>query len=138
MNETPQYPPGIEYRTPRPRGTAAGAILGGLGAYLIGGNAGSAIGGSLLGAYLMHQPLSLHQALRQKFAENNLEVINFYRLGHFGTKILFRYQNAYWTLESHAPQTPPMTIEQVEDWLYGDLIKKVEGFLVQNNMRLHP
>jgi hypothetical protein len=136
MDETPQYPAGIEYRTPRPRGTAAGAILGGLGGYALGENMESAIGGVLLGAILMNQPLSLHQALRQKFAEKNLEVINFYRLGHFGTKILFRYQNAYWTLESHTPQTPPMSIEQIEDWLYGDLIKKAESFLAQGTTRL--
>lgn len=138
MNEMPQYPAGIEYRTPRPRGTAAGAILGGIFGYALGENAGSAIGGGLLGAALMNQPLSLNQALRQKFTENNLEVINFYRLGRFGVKILFRYQNAYWTLESHAPQTPLMTTEQIEDWLYGDLIAKAEGFLAQDNMRLHP
>lgn len=138
MNETPPYPVGIEYRTPRPRVAAAGAILGSLAAYLIGGNAGSAIGGGLLGAALMNQPLSLNQALRQKFTENNLEVINFYRLGRFGVKILFRYQNAYWTLETHAPQTPLMTDEQIEDWLYGDLIVKADVFLAQDNMRLRP
>jgi len=136
MNETPQYPVGIEYRTPRPRGTAAGAILGGIFGYTLGENAESAVGGGLLGAVLMNQPLSLHQALRQKFIENNLEVINFYRLGRFGAKILFRYQNAYWTLESRAPQSPLMTTEQIEDWLYGDLSKKVENFLAQDSMRL--
>jgi hypothetical protein len=138
MNETPQYPNGIKYRTPRPRGAAAGAILGGLFGYAIGENTESAIGGGLLGAVLMHPPLSLHQALRQKFAENSLDVINFYRLGRFGAKVLFRYQNAYWTLESHAPQNPLMTTEQIEDWLYGDLIEKAENFLAQDSMRLRP
>ena len=65
--------------------------------------------------------MPLHQAVRQKFTEKGLEVINFYRLGRFGAKILFRYQNVYWTLESRAPQIPEMTLEQIEDWLYGDL-----------------
>lgn len=138
MNETPQYPAGIEYRTPRPRETGAGAILGGIFGYAFGENAASAIGGGLMGAALMNQPLSLNQALRQKFTENNLEVVNFYRLGRLGVKILFRYQNAYWTLESRAPQTPLMSAEQIEDWLYGDLIVKADVFLAQDNMRLHP
>lgn len=138
MNETPPYPNGIEYRTPRPRETGTSAVLGSLVGYALGKNAESAVGGDLLGAVLINQPLSLHQALRQKFTEKSLEVINFYRLGRFGAKILFRYQNAYWTLESRAPQTPPMTTEQIEDWLYGDLIEKAEVFLSQSDMRLRP
>jgi len=138
MNETLQYPPGIEYRTPRPRETGTGAVSRGLVGYALGRNAESAIGGGLLGAVLMNQPLSLHQSLRQKITEKGLEIINFYRLGRFGAKILFRYQNAYWTLESRVPQTPPMTNEQIDDWLYGDLIEKAEGFLSQTDMRLRP
>lgn len=121
MNETPQYPSGIEYRQPRPRGTLAGAALGSLIAYALTQNTGATALGGALGGILGNQPLSLPQAVRQKFTEKGLDVISFYRLGRFGAKILFRYQNVYWTLESHAPQKPEMTLEQIEDWLYGDL-----------------
>lgn len=121
MSELPQYPSGIEYRQPRPRGTMAGAILGSLLGYALAQNSGGAIAGGTLGGILANHPMPLHQAVRQKFTEKGLEVINFYRLGRFGAKILFRYQNVYWTLESRAPQIPEMTLEQIEDWLYGDL-----------------
>ncbi len=116
MNETPTYPTGIEYRQPRPRETVGGAILGSLLGYALTQNPGGVVTGGTLGGILGSQPLPLHQALRQKFTEKDLEVVNFYRLGRFAAKILFRYQNVYWTLESRAPQTPPMTTEQIEDW----------------------
>ena len=138
MSEAPTYPIGIDYRPPRPRGTAAGAILGSMLVYALTQNAGAAAAGGAIGGILANQPLSLHQALRQKFAEKGLEVINFYRLGRFGAKVLFRYQNAYWTLESRVSQIPPMTTEQIEDWLYGDIILKAENFLAQGNVRLRP
>jgi hypothetical protein len=138
MSEAPQYPSGIEYRQPRPRGTMAGAILGSLLGYALTQNSSGAVGGGTLGGILGNQPLPLHQAIRQKFTEKGLEVINFYRLGRFAAKILFRYQNVYWTLESHTSKTPEMTIEQIEDWLYGDLVEKVEGFLNKTNLRLRP
>lgn len=138
MNETPQYPNGIEYRPPRPRGALAGVLLGGLLGYALGKNAESTIGGGLIGSALMNQPMPLHQAVRQTLTEKGLQVINFYRLGRFGAKVLFLYQGRYWTLESHASENPPMTTGQIEDWLYGDLILKAEDFIEQNNLRLHP
>lgn len=138
MNETPTYPPGIPYRPPRPRETAAGVLLGSLLGYAATQNPGGAVAGGTLGAILGNQSLPLHQIVRQSFTEKGLEVVNFYRLGRFAAKILFRYEGAYWTLESHAPQTPPMTLERIEDWLYGDLIEKADAFLNQNNLRLRP
>lgn len=121
MDNSAQYPNGIDYRVPRPRGTMAGAIPGGLLGYVLTQNSGAAIAGSTLGGVLANQPLPLHQAVRQNFTEKGLEVINFYRLGRFAAKVLFRYKNAYWILESRASQNPEMTLEQIEDWLYGDL-----------------
>jgi hypothetical protein len=86
----------------------------------------------------MNQPMPLHQAVRQTLTEKGLQVINFYRLGRFGAKVLFLYQGRYWTLESRALENPPMTTEQIEDWLYGDLILKAEDFIEQNSLRLRP
>ncbi len=130
MSEAPQYPSGIEYRQPRPRGTIGGLILGSLLGYALTQNSSGAITGGTLGGILANQPLPLPQAVRQKFIEKGLDVISFYRLGRFAAKILFRYQNVYWTLESHAPQEPEMTLEQIEDWLYGDLTEnQLNNFL---------
>ncbi len=138
MNETPKYPNGIEYRQPRPRGTMAGAILGSLLGYALTQNSGGTVAGGVVGGAFGNQPLSLHQALRQKFNEKGLQIINFYRLGRFAAKVLFLYQEKYWTLESHVPQFPEMEIEQIEDWLYGDLVEQSENFLNQADLRLHP
>lgn len=138
MNETLKYPNGIEYREPRPRGTLAGTILGSLLGYALTQNSGGAVAGGAIGGVLTNQPLSLHQALRQKFNEKGLQVINFYRLGRFAAKVLFRFQDKYWILESHAPQFPEMEIEQIEDWLYGDLIKQAENFFTKADLRLRP
>lgn len=136
MNEAPQYPLGIEYRQPRPRGTLAGAALGSIIGYILTQNtSGTALGGTL-GGILGNQPLPLPQAVRQEFTKKGLEVVSFYRLGRFAAKILFRYNDRYWTLESRAPRIPEMTIEQIEDWLYGDLVEKLETFLNQKDMRL--
>ena len=49
MNETPQYPAGIEYRPPRPRGTIGGAIIGSLLGYALTQNSKGAIAGGTLG-----------------------------------------------------------------------------------------
>lgn len=130
MSETLQYPNGIEYRPPRPRGTMAGAIVGGLLGYALTQNSSGAVAGSTLGGILANQPMPLHQAVQQKFTGSGLDVVNFYRLGRFAAKILFRYQNTYWILESRAPQNPEMTLEQIEDWLYGDLTEnQLKNFL---------
>ena len=135
MNETLQYPDGIEYREPRPRTSLSSFILNSL---ALDRNIESSPDKELLKKLLMNQPLTLSQALRQKFTEKGFEVINFYRLGRFAAKILFLYQDRYRTLESRAPQTPEMTLEQIEDWLYGDLIEKAEEFLNQKDLRLRP
>lgn len=138
MSKTLQYPIGIEYRTPRPRSGVGGALLGALAGYALTRNPAAAIAGGALGGAIGNQPLPLGEALRQNFAEKGLDVVSFYRLGLHAAKILFRYNDVYWTLESRTPPTPEMSFEQIEDWLYGDLVKQVEGFLNQNDMRLRP
>lgn len=136
VNQTPHYPEGIPYRTPRPRGTWAGILLGSLLGYAITRDANGAIIGGAGGGLLADKPLELPQALRLKFAEKGLEVIQYYRLGRFGAKVLFKYKDLYATLQSHAPREPEMSLEQIEDWLYGDLTEqKLDVFLTKFAMR---
>lgn len=118
------YPPGIEYRTPRPRGTLVGILLGGLLGLALTEKPGGALAGGALGAAIANQPVELPQAIRQKFAELGLEVIQYYRLGPLGAKVLFKYGNIFASVESHAPGQPPMTPEQIDDWLFGDLTEQ--------------
>jgi hypothetical protein len=126
VNEVQQqpYPPGIEYRTPRPRGTWAGILLGGLLGLALTENPGGAIAGGALGAAMANKPVELPQAIRQKFAQLGLDVVQYYRLGPLGAKVLFKYGNIFAAVESHAPHHPPMTPEQIDDWLYGDLTEQ--------------
>lgn len=126
MSEVQQqsYPSGIEYRTPRPRGTLVGILLGGLLGLALTENPGGAIAGGALGAAIANKPAELPQAIRQKFAELGLEVVQYYRLGPLGAKVLFKYGNIFASVESHAPNQPPMTPEQIDDWLYGDLTEQ--------------
>ena len=118
------YPPGIEYRTPRPRGTWAGILLGGLLGLALTENPGGALAGGALGAAMANKPVELPQAIRQKFAELGLEVVQYYRLGPLGAKVLFKYGDIFASVESHVPNQPTMTPEQIDDWLYGDLTEQ--------------
>ena len=133
-----QYPIGIDFRLPRPRGAVGGALLGALFGYALTQNSAGAVTGGALGGALANQPLPLNEALRQKFTEKGLSVVSFYRLGPHAAKILFRYNEAYWTLESRTPESPQMKPEQIEDWLYGDLVEKLDAFLSHNDLRLQP
>jgi hypothetical protein len=118
------YPDGIEYRTPRPRQISLGALaLGGLLGYSITQNAAGAIAGGSFGA-LFPTPVELPQALQQHFTGIGFQFVRFYRLGRFGAKIIFKYNETFVALESRAPQEPEMSPEQIEDWLYGDLTEQ--------------
>lgn len=144
MNQAqPQfYPPGIEYRTPRPRGTLVGILLGGLLGLALtensgGALAGGALAGGALGGAMANKPTELPQAIRQKFSEMGLEVVQYYRLGRFGAKVMFKYGDVFVAIESHAPSFPEMSPEQIDDWLYGDLTEqRLTAFLHQYAQRL--
>lgn len=140
MNEAQQqqpYPPGIEYRTPRPRGTLVGILLGGLLGLALTENPGGAIAGGALGGAMANKPPELPQAIRQKFSEIGLEVVQYYRLGRFGAKVMFKYGDVFVAIESHAPRLPEMSPEQIDDWLYGDLTEqRLTAFLQHYAQRL--
>ncbi len=111
-------------RRPRTGDTSGSAIFGAIvGAVLTGGLGGALLGG-VAGNALADQRQSLESAVRQYFAQNNLEVIFFHRAPR-AVKVTFRYgSNAYWTIESVMPDELKLPHEDVEDWLYGNLIKK--------------
>ena len=126
----PNYPNGVAYRTPRPRQVLEGALIGGIVGFALSEKAGGAALGGAIGGAVGNRPLELSQALRQAFAAKGYEMTHFYRLGRFGAKIIFKYGDTYILLESRVPQTPEMSLEQIEDWLYGDLTEnKFNNFI---------
>ena len=126
MVEKKQYPKGIPYRAPRPHGDALLGGLAGAGLVaLLSGGLGAALVGGLAGSALANQPLSLEAAIRAYLAEKGLAVIGFYRYGPQKVKVSFRYApDKYWMIASSAPPSPHWTQEDIDDWLYGDLIDK--------------
>lgn len=124
MSANQTYPANIPYRPPRPRGehalagTSVGALLGWL---LMGNPWGAALGGAL-GSAGANQPQPLETAIRAYFTEKGLPVIGFYRLGPKAAKVLFRYRNQFWIIESRAPDSSEWTTDGLDDWLYGDIV----------------
>lgn len=130
------YPSGIDYRQPRPRGDSLGGAI--FGAVLGLAIASTPIGllGAPIGYTLANQPLSLEAAVRAYFARIGLPVIGFYRLGPQAAKVLFRYRDRFWTVTSHAPDSPEWKSEVLDDWLYGDIIEKLHDMLTAIDTRL--
>ncbi len=114
----PSYPEGIEYRPPRPRRALLGSLVETIFPEKTNGTLGS-------------RPVDLPEAVRRAFAEKGFESARFHRLGRFGAKAVFKYGDTYVLLESHAPQTPEMSLEQIEDWLYGDLTENKFNEFIQ-------
>lgn len=127
-----------EDRQRRPRQVLELSLLGAVATYAATSNVAASLGAGAIGAALGNQPLTLGEALRRTFSEKGLRVVNFYRLGRFAAKILFLFNGVYWTLESHTPTSAEATLEDIEDWLYGDLVKQVDDLLGQDDMRLRP
>jgi hypothetical protein len=119
------YPPNVPYREPRPRRDQKS------GAALLGALAGLALTrhpvGALAGGFFGHsatndEPLPLTVALQQEFERAGCKMIEFYRQGPYVAEVLFDYGGGFWTLRSQAPQTEGWNVENLEDWLFGDLI----------------
>lgn len=122
MNQVQQqYPSGVEYRTPRPRGTWTGALLGGLLGLAVTKNATGALAGGAIGGALNNQPTPLNVAVRQYFEQKGLPIAGFYRPAPNVVRVAFGFEGRGWLVESYAPINLQWTIEQLEDWLYGDL-----------------
>jgi hypothetical protein len=132
------YPANIPYRQPRPRGENAsgGTIAFGILGWLLTENPLGALAGGAIGNSLANQPLPLETALRTYFSQHNLPLISFYRLGPKAAKVLFSHRNQFWTVTSHAPDSPSWSNEKLEDWLYGDIVQKLESKLSDIDARL--
>lgn len=116
-------PSPVPFRRPRPREKppgllALGALLGGALAAdkVIGATVGAALGGLIT----QDQPVPLEKALRDALAPFGATLVSMYRLGPAHVRVLFNYQAQFWTIESTAPHTA--TQEELDDWLFGDLI----------------
>lgn len=133
-----QYPPNVPYRPPRPRGDdrASGTIALGVLGWLLTANPPGALAGGALGNSPASQAQPLEAAIRAYFASKNLPLVAFYRLGPLAAKVLFNHHNQFWIVETHAPASDSWTNEQLEDWLYGDLIQNLESKLCQIDARL--
>jgi len=130
------FPHGIPDRQPRPRGDSLGGTIFGaiIGAAISTTPIGLLVGGAI--GNLASQPLSLEAAVRAYFAKIGIPVIGFYRLGPQAAKVLFRYREQFWTVTSHAPDSPDWTPEALDDWLYGDIIEKLHNKLSLIDARL--
>lgn len=126
------YPIGVPFRTLRPRGEngSSGATVGALMALLFTTNPIGILAGGTLGNAIAKQPQELEAAIRSHFTQRGLPVINFYRLGPHAAKVLFSYFNQFWIVESHAPAAANWTAENLDDWLYGDLVQTLDSQLV--------
>ena len=108
----------------RPRGENQGAatVIGTLLGLILTENPGGAVLGGLAGNVLANQSLPLENAVRNYFAQKSLPVIFFYRSPK-AIKIIFSLFGQFWTVESSVPDLLNLAKEDVEDWLYGNLIK---------------
>lgn len=111
----PRRPRGENQNT----GTAIGALVG----YIFTENPGGAILGGIAGNALTNQPMPLESAVRNYFLQNNLSVIFFYR-ARKSIEIVFNLYDQFWSVKSNAPASLDLEPEDVEDWLYGNLVKK--------------
>lgn len=69
-------------------------------------------------------PISLKNAVTDYFAEKGLEVTGFYRSA-ISVEVIFRFGDAqYWSVKSILPDSLKLDQEDIDDWLYGNLIKK--------------
>jgi hypothetical protein len=109
-------------RRPRGDNQNAGAVIGALLGLVLTENAGGAILGGLAGRAMSNQSLPLETAVRNYFLLNNLLVIFFYRSPK-SIEVTFKAYNQFWTVKSSIPDSLNLNPEDVEDWLYGNLVK---------------
>lgn len=104
-------------RRPRGNNRNLSTTIGALTDFVLNKNIGNA------GNVLLNQPMSLEWSVRNYFAQKNLSVIFFYRSPK-SIEVLFKSHNQFWTVKSSVPKSLTLEMEDIEDWLYGNLIKK--------------
>jgi hypothetical protein len=112
-------------RRPRIGDASTAAILAAIAGGLITGGWGGLILGGLAGGAIANQRQPLEMAIREHFAKENLNVTFFHRAPR-AVKVTFSYgPSAFWTVESVVPDGFPLTAEDTDDWLYGNLVTNV-------------
>ena len=101
----------------------ASAIIGALLGLVLTENPGGAILGGIAGKALSNKTMPLETAVRNYFLQNNLLVIFFYRSPR-SIEVTFKAYNQFWAVKSSIPDSLILKPEDIEDWLYGNLIKK--------------
>jgi len=112
-------------RRPRIADASATAILAAIVGGLLTGELGGAVVGGLAGGALASQRQPLEMAVREHFSKNNL-VVTFFQRAPRALKVTFSYRpSAFWTVESILPDGLNLTPEDIDDWLYGNLVSNV-------------
>lgn len=110
-------------RRPRGENQSAGAVIGALLGFVLTENPGGAVLGGIAGHALSNHPMSLESAIRNYFLQHNLSVVFLYRSPK-SVEVVFKSHNQFWTVKSSVPDLLNLGAEDVEDWIYGNLIKK--------------
>jgi hypothetical protein len=119
------FPPGVPQRRRRPLQEAdnGGAVVGALVGLLFSQTpAGALIGGLVGKAATPQNPLPLELALRNALLPKGFSLAQLYRHGPRRVRILINRGDGYWTLESQMPLYLGLGQDDIDDWLYGDLL----------------
>jgi len=124
---TQTYPAGVPPRRARPRSGAGGEFT--IAGAIVGLLLSERLEGGLLGGVLGHAidpkrgvALSLETSVRNHLTSQGALLVELYRHGPYRVEILFAYAGQYWTIESTAPPASDWTQENLDDWLFGDLM----------------
>lgn len=83
---------------------------------------GVIIGSVIGGAATERKPLPLDKALQLELERQGFHVTQIYRHGPNRLRVLISQHESFWTLDSRAPTNSQMSADDIDDWLYGDLI----------------
>jgi hypothetical protein len=139
---TTETTPAIPRRRPRRADLVPGVALGGTAGAALGGALsdreneaalnmllGAALGG-LFGGMLaasMQEQLSLRQSLKSELARRGLHLISLRRFGPYKASMAYRTSDGHvWLIESQADSSHAWKQDDLEDWLYADMLGAVE------------
>lgn len=120
------WPNGVPPRPRRPsKDESAGTIIGAIAGGMLAKNtiAGALLGGVLGSAFDSEEKLPLQQAVAIAARNNSLHIVSFRRPDLMSASVVFRINDQYFSFLSRVPRNPDLTLEDIEDWLYGDIIE---------------
>ena len=138
-NRNSGFPLGIPVREKRPRSKPdiaksafKGAVLGGLATR----HPDGALVGAGVGAILAKgAPYPLDESLRMLLWGTSLHYVKLTRHGPFKAVLVVGHNQSFFRLESQAPLAVGWTQEGLDDWLYGDLKKKIAEWMSRDQSR---